>query len=185
MLPTQQIHRERRDAWAVTSRGNRLSRERRAGDRTAATLALLRVVLDRDQLDHRQVEDLTRLYTDHGRVREVSTAPVAANQSMGPDLIRNCPRLQPEPLPALRLAGLATRRLPKRLRCWLAQPIAARWLGGVPGVPPQPRFQLRDPIRQRRDQRITLGKHDQQLLNGGSRWCQRRVNLDPVVPLGL
>jgi len=59
---------------------------------------------------------------------------------VGSDLIRHIPRLQPEPLTALLLAGLAARWLPQRLRCGPGQTVAAGWLRGVPGVLPQPRF---------------------------------------------
>lgn len=65
------------------------------------------MVLNRDQLDHRQVENMTRLNADHGRIREVGSAPVAAGRDVGPDLIGHCARLQPETLPVQLLAGLA------------------------------------------------------------------------------
>jgi len=70
-------------------------------------------VLDRDQLDHRQVEDLTCLHADHRRAGEVSATPVAVAGGVGTDLIRHRPRLQPKPLTALLLAGLTARGLPQ------------------------------------------------------------------------
>ena len=167
VLAAQQIHREGRDARAVTGRGGCLSRKLRAGDRTAVTFASLRAVLDRDQLDHWEVKHLTRLDAHHGCVRQVSSAPEASRRGMDPDLIRHLPRLQPEPLPNLLLTRLASRGLAQRLRCRLAQPVAARWLRGVPGVLAQPRFQ-------RRDQRIALGQRNVPLSEQHQQLLQRR-----------
>ena len=96
VLAAQQVHRERRNAWAVTGRGGRFRGERGSGDRTTPALASPGAVLDRDQLDHRQVEDLTHLGADHRRVGKVRSAPHAADRGVGPDLIRYRPRLQPE-----------------------------------------------------------------------------------------
>ncbi|HEY5185530.1 MAG TPA: hypothetical protein VIM19_11645, partial [Actinomycetes bacterium] len=120
-------------------------------------------MLNRDQLDARQVEDLTNLKAHHRRVSKVRSAASAAGRGMDPDLIGHRHRLGPEPLTSGLLARPAPRRPPQRLRRGLGQTVAARWLRGVPGVLSQPRFQLRHPTRQRRDQRIALSKQDEQL----------------------
>ena len=106
----------------VTGRGGRLGREGRTGERTAAARPSLGAVLNRVQLDHRQVEDLTRFHADHGRVGKVSSAPPAAGRDVGPDLIRHVPRLQPEPLTALLLAGFASGRPRDDFSAGLANP---------------------------------------------------------------
>ena len=111
VLTAQQIHRQGGDARAVTGRGGRLGREGRPGHEPAGACAALCVVLDRDQLDHGQVEDLTRLDAHHGCVRQVSSAPETSRRGMDSDLVRHLPRLQPESRIALLLTRLASRSL--------------------------------------------------------------------------
>ena len=90
-----------------------------------ALIAALSAVLDRDQFDHGQIKDLTRFDAHHGCIRQVSSAPETSRRGMDPDLVRHLPRLEPEPLIALLLTRLAPGGLTQRLRCGLAQPIAA------------------------------------------------------------
>ena len=194
VLTAQQVGRQRGDARAVTRRSGRLGGELRTRDRTTRALPSLGAVLDRDQLDHRQVEDLAHLGADHGRVGKVRSAPPTVGRSMGPDLIGHRPRLQPETLTALLLTGPAARRPAQRLRRRLRQSIAARRLRGVPRVLPQPCFQLRNPTRQRSNQRIALRQRDvplreqhQQLLHRRSRRDSRhrqRIEHENTYPPG-
>ena len=168
MLTAQQICAQRCDAWSVTGRRSRFGRERSPGHHPARAFASLGAVLDRDQLDHRQVENLTNLSAHHGSVSKIRPTTTAVVRSMDTHLIRHVPRLQTGALTTLLLARLTSRCAAQRLRRWLSQPITTRRLRGVLGILPQPRFQLTDPARKHNNQRVTLSQRHQQLLDQGN-----------------
>jgi len=169
VLTDHQVRHQRPQVRAVTRRAGRLERKR--GGRLSPTRApaTLNAMLGDRRLHRRQFKHLASLLPSHRCIFEIRSAPLAVFRRVlhhrGQVLTRG----------ARLLTRLLARTTTPGLRRRLGVAIRRRRPRGVPRVHAHPGFQLRDLRGQGHDQRVTLGKHNQQLLHRkSSRQCRQR-----------